>query len=122
MQSWLGNRQRQGTNMEDVPRQQMKIATKMIRVANILTKEALTTGDLNEIENTMKSIRYLAEGKDKEMSDEISSLAMSVALRTVKIANFGIPVADIMAFGNGAHVTLPKDLIGRKIRYTVIED
>lgn len=30
--------------------------------------------------------------------------------------------AEIVPFGNGAHVTLPKDLIGRKIRYKVVED
>jgi putative transposon-encoded protein len=29
--------------------------------------------------------------------------------------------AEVVAFGNGAHITLPKDLIGRRVRYTVIE-
>lgn len=30
--------------------------------------------------------------------------------------------AEVVAFGNGAHITLPKDLIGRKVRYTIVED
>jgi hypothetical protein len=30
--------------------------------------------------------------------------------------------AEVVGFGNGAHVTLPKTLIGRKIRYVVVED
>lgn len=29
---------------------------------------------------------------------------------------------EIVAFGNGAHITLPKGLIGRKILYRVVED
>lgn len=29
---------------------------------------------------------------------------------------------EVVAFGNGAHITLPKDLIGRKIRYIVVID
>jgi putative transposon-encoded protein len=30
--------------------------------------------------------------------------------------------AEVVAFGNGAHATLPKDLLGRKIRYVVVDD
>lgn len=30
--------------------------------------------------------------------------------------------AEVVGFGNGAHITLPKTLIGRKIRYVVVED
>ena len=29
--------------------------------------------------------------------------------------------AEVVAFGNGAHATLPKDLLGRKIRYVVVD-
>jgi len=29
--------------------------------------------------------------------------------------------AEVVGFGNGAHVTLPKTLIGKKIRYTVVD-
>jgi putative transposon-encoded protein len=28
---------------------------------------------------------------------------------------------EVVAFGNGAHATLPKDLLGRKIRYVVVD-
>jgi hypothetical protein len=107
---------------EFLAQQQGKIATKMIRVASLLSKESFTAGDLNEIENAMKSIRYLAEGGDKEMSDEISSLSKAVTLRAVRVASADIPIAEIMEFGNGAHIILPKTLIGRKIRYVVLED
>lgn len=30
--------------------------------------------------------------------------------------------ADVVAFGNGAHITLPKDLIGKRVRYRVVVD
>jgi hypothetical protein len=107
---------------EFLAQQQGKIATKMIRVASLLSKECFTAGDLNEIENTMKGIQYLTGGKSKEMSDEISLLSKAVALRAVRIASADIPIAEVMEFGNGAHIVLPKTLIGRKIRYVVLED
>jgi len=108
-------------NDEFIAQQQTKIATKMIRIAALLSKETLTLGDMNEIKTAMNGIRYLAEGKDKGMADEISALARVVALRAIKTASADIPEAEIAPFGNGAHVVLPKEHIGKQIRYVLTD-
>jgi hypothetical protein len=108
-------------NDEFIAQQQTKIATKMVRVAALLSKEMLTAEDFERIETDMQSIRYYAEGKPKGLESEISMLARAVALRAAKTASTGIPEADVVAFGNGAHVVLPKEHIGKWIRY-VLED
>lgn len=106
---------------EFLAQQRTKTATKMIRIASLLAKEELTQGDMNEIETAMKSIRYYAEGKPKGMESEISDLAQTVALRAAKIGSSNLPVGEITAFGNGAHTVLPKEYIGRKIMYQIID-
>lgn len=104
-----------------IAEKQGQMAIRMARIASLLTKDELTTGDLNEIQNGLSYMIHTAQGKDKGMSAEISAIARAVALRSVRMAGATLPSAPVTEFGNGAHAVLPKNLTGKTILYTVQE-
>jgi putative transposon-encoded protein len=69
-----------------------------------LVQAAARTGHLDEIYTAFPELKGTLE--EEEMEAPVPE-AVEV---------------EVVAFGNGAHITLPKDLIGRKVRYTVVED
>lgn len=109
-------------NMDEsqfIAEKQGQMAIKMVEIGRRLSQPELTDQDRMHIRTLMTAILNISMGKDKGFSMEISALAKGVALRTLNDLYADIFSAEIVPFGNGAHITLPKDLIGKTIRYVV---
>ncbi|MDD4053194.1 MAG: DUF2080 family transposase-associated protein [candidate division Zixibacteria bacterium] len=110
------------TNSHDdwfVADQRCAIASHMATVARLLMAPTLTDDEYRKIQTEMQHIRYLAMGVPKGLDNEIAELAVCVAVRCVADSRAILPSAPVMPFGNGAHAVLPKELIGKTIRYVV---
>jgi putative transposon-encoded protein len=53
------------------------------------------------------------------MDAEISALAKVISIRCAWIAMEKVSSGEVTVFGNGAHLILPKEHIGKTIRYQV---
>lgn len=106
-------------NERFVADQRCAIAAHMATVARLLTAPTLTDDDYRKIQTEMQHIRYLAMGVPKGLDTEIAELAVTVAVRCGADSRATLPSASVTPFGNGAHAVLPKELIGKTIRYGV---
>jgi len=98
----------------------MKLAKGMIEISSILSKLELTTEDNERLQNRLSYLHNIEMGKDVGLSQEIATIARTVAFKAKVEAEKSLPSAEILPFGSGgAHATFPKTLIGKTIKYYV---
>ncbi len=104
-----------------IAEKQGKMAIKMVEISTILAKKEISNEDRERLGNCMQIILNTASGKDKGFSTEISAIARAIAVRTLNdtYADFGR--AQVTSFGNGGHIILPKEKVGKTFAFVEYE-
>lgn len=99
----------------------LSLAKKMAEISIILSQPKLTKEDKENLKRHLNRLHTSVMGRDVGLSADIAAIARAAALKLRIETEKPLPEAEIVAFGNGAHATFPKSMIGKKIKYYPVE-